>query len=117
MFPDSSCVLRGGRRSITDFGFQLHRPEEERILATKVRCFRPIQEPGTSDELLEVELTVEELKEKSVKLGFNISNKEKGELLATGYLVIVTADRNAGKATPIPKEIVDKLKPLCKQIL
>jgi acyl-CoA thioesterase FadM len=51
-----------------------------------------------------------------VKLGFNISNKEKGELLATGYLRVVTADRNTGKVTPIPKEIVNKLKPFSKQI-
>jgi len=82
-----------------------------------VEAFCQYRKPARFDDLLEVELTVEELKEKSLKLGFNISKKENAELLATGYLMVVTADENTGKATPIPKEIVDKLKPFSKQIL
>jgi acyl-CoA thioester hydrolase len=75
------------------------------------------KKPARFDDLLEAELTVEDLKEKSVKLGFHITKKETAELLATGYLVVVAADRNTGKAAQIPKEIVDKLKPFNKQIL
>jgi len=64
--------------------------------------------------LLEVELTIEELKEKSIKYCFKIFNKESAVLLANGYVVIVAADKQTGKAIQIPKEIVEKLKPFCK---
>jgi len=75
------------------------------------------KKPARFDDLLEVELRVEDLKEKSVKLGFHITKKETAELLATGYLVVVTADRNTGKAAQIPIEIFEKLKRFNKQIL
>jgi acyl-CoA thioester hydrolase len=83
----------------------------------RVEAFCQYRKPARFDDVLEVELTVEELKEKSVKLGFNVTRKETTELLANGYVVVVAADRNTGRATQIPKEIVDKLKPLSKQIL
>jgi acyl-CoA thioester hydrolase len=83
----------------------------------RVEAFCQYKKPARFDDLLEVELTIEELGEKSAKLGFSVTTKESMELLATGYLVVVAADRNTGKATQIPKEIVDKLKPFSKQIL
>lgn len=83
----------------------------------RVEAFCQYRKPARFDDMLEVELKVEELKEKSVKLGFSIINKERAELLASGYLVVVAADRDTGKATQIPKEIFDKLKPFSKQIL
>ena len=41
--------------------------------------------------MLEVELTLEQLREKPAKLGFAVADKETTELLATGYFVIVAA--------------------------
>jgi acyl-CoA thioesterase FadM len=61
-----------------------------------------------------VELTIEDLKEKSVRYGFKILNKETATLLANGHVVIVAADKQAGQATQIPKEIVEKLKSFSK---
>jgi acyl-CoA thioesterase FadM len=61
-----------------------------------------------------VELTIEELKEKSVKYGFRISNKETSVLLANGYMVVVAADKQTGKAAQIPLDIVEKLKSFIK---
>lgn len=66
------------------------------------------------NDLLEIELAVEELGEKSVKYGFRIVSNETNMLLATGHVVVVAADKQAGKATQIPREIVEKLKPFCK---
>jgi acyl-CoA thioester hydrolase len=83
----------------------------------RVEAFCQYKKPARFNDLLEVELTVEELKEKSAKLGFKVINKETGDLLASGYLVVVAADRQTGKATQIPAEIVEKLKPFAKQIL
>jgi acyl-CoA thioesterase FadM len=67
--------------------------------------------------MLEVELTLEQLREKSAKLGFTITNKETAELMATGHFVVVAADKNTGKATQILQEFADELKPFAKQIL
>jgi len=64
-----------------------------------------------------LKLTLEQLREKSAKLSFTATNKETAELSATGYFVVVAADKDAGKATQIPKEFTDKLKPFAKQIL
>jgi acyl-CoA thioester hydrolase len=83
----------------------------------RVEAFCQYKKPARFEDTLEVELTLEQLKEKSAKLGFTVTNKETAELLATGYFVVVAADKNTGKATQIPKEFADKLKPFAKQIL
>lgn len=80
----------------------------------RVEAFSQYKRPAKYNDLLEIELTVEEVKEKTVKYGFSIFKKETSELLVNGYLVIVAADKKLGKATRIPKEIVEKLKPYTK---
>ena len=55
-------------------------------------------------------MRVEEIKEKSIRYGFKIFNKESTVLLANGYIVIVAVDKQTGKATAIPREIIEKLK-------
>jgi acyl-CoA thioester hydrolase len=80
----------------------------------RVEVFCQYKKPARFNDLIEVELTVEELREKSVKYGFRMFNKDNGVLLAEGYVVIVMADRQTQKAVPIPKEIVEKLRPFSK---
>jgi len=70
--------------------------------------------PARFNDLLVVELRVLELKEKSVRYGFTVLNKESGELLTTGHVV---ADKKTGRATAIPKVFVDKLDVYSKQVL
>ena len=76
--------------------------------------FCQYKKPARFNDLIKVELSIEELKEKSVKYGFRIVNQETGVLLANGYTVIVAADKQTAKATQIPSEIVEKLKPFTK---
>jgi acyl-CoA thioester hydrolase len=83
----------------------------------RVEAFCQYKKPARYDDLLEVELSIEDLKEKSVRYSFKLVNKENQELLANGYFVVVAADRSTGKATQIPSDIVEKLRPLSKQIL
>jgi len=83
----------------------------------RVDAFCQYKKPARFNDLLEMELTVEELKEKSMKLGFKVTNKETADFLASGYMVVVAADRQMGRAAKIPAEIVEKLKPFAKQIL
>jgi len=80
------------------------------IFLPRVEAFCEFKKPARFNDLLEVELRVEEIKEKSIRYGFNIFNKESTVLLANGYIVIVAVDRETGKATAIPREITEKLK-------
>lgn len=98
-------------------GFSFSDLRNKGLWLPRVEAFCQYKKPARFDDMLEIQLTVEELKEKSVKLGFSVTKKETAELLATGYVVVVAADRNTRKATPIPKEFVDKLKPFIRQIL
>lgn len=96
--------------SFTDIG-------KQGLWFPRVEAFCQYKRPARFNDLLEVELTVKELKEKSVRFGFKITNKDTAILLANGYLVVVAADKQTGRATRVPREIVDKLKPYCKQFL
>jgi acyl-CoA thioester hydrolase len=76
----------------------------------RVEVLCQYKKPARFNDTVEVELSIEELREKSVKYGFKIVNKESATLLANGYIVIVAADKQTGKATQIPSGIVEKLK-------
>jgi len=93
--------------SFTDF-------RNEGFWFPRAEAFCEYKKPAKFNDLLEIELTIEELKEKSVRYGFNIFNKESTDLLANGYLVIVAANKQTGKATQIPEAIVHKLEPFSK---
>ncbi len=97
-------------------GFDFTDFRERGLWFPRVEAFCQYKKPARYGDLLEVELLVEELKEKSAKLRFNVSNKS-GELLAFGYLVIVVAEKQTGRATQIPKDIVERLRPFAKQVL
>jgi acyl-CoA thioester hydrolase len=97
------------------FGFKDFR--EKGLWFPRVEAFCQYKKPARYDDLLEVEVSVEELKERAAKLGFRVVNKETADLIAFGHLVIVAADKQMGRATQIPADIVEKLKPFAKQIL
>jgi len=67
--------------------------------------------------MLEVESPLDQLRKKSAKLDFTVTNKETPQLLATGYFMVVAADKNTRKTPQIPKEFADKVKAFAKQIL
>jgi acyl-CoA thioester hydrolase len=95
-------------------GFTFTDAQERGLWFPRVEAFCQYRKPARFNDLIEVELTVEELREKSIKYSFKIFNKESNALLANGYVVIVTADKKEGKAAPVPRDIVEKLKPFCK---
>jgi acyl-CoA thioester hydrolase len=80
----------------------------------RVEAFCRYKRPARFGDLLEVEISIGELKEKSIRFEFNIFNKEEATLLAAGYIVALAADKQTGKATGIPEEIAKKLRPFCK---
>jgi len=60
------------------------------------------------------DVLVVELREKAVRYGFNVFNKDSGELLAEGVLVVVAADKKTGRATQVPRVVAEKLEPFSK---
>jgi acyl-CoA thioester hydrolase len=95
-------------------GFTFIDTTEKGLWFPRVEAFCQYKKPARFNDLLEVELTIEELKEKSIKYGFRILNKETTVLLAIGYITIVAAEKRTGKATALPQEIVEKLKVFSK---
>lgn len=95
-------------------GFNFGEFAKKGLWFPRVEAVCRYRKPARFNDLVEVELVVEELREKSVKYGFRVFNNESKDLLAEGYLVAVVADRQSGKAVAIPKDIVEKLKPFCK---
>ena len=83
----------------------------------RVEAFCQYKKPAVFNDVLEVEVTVDELREKSVRLGFTILNIETRDFLASGYLVVVAADKQTRKATQMPAEAFEKLKTYAKQVL
>ena len=95
-------------------GFTFTNAENRGLWFPRVEAFCQFKKPAKFNDLVEVELTIEDLKEKSIKYGFKIFNKESAVLLANGHVVVVVANKQTGKATQIPKEIAEKLKTFCK---
>ena len=98
-------------------GFDFTNFREMELWFPRVEAFCQYKSPARYGDLLMVDVVVEELKEKSVKLSFRVTKKDIGDLLALGHLVIVAVDKQTGHATRIPAEIADKLKPVAKQIV
>ncbi len=97
-------------------GFTFDDVRAQGLWFPRVEACCQYKKPARFNDLLEIQMTVQELKQKSVKYGFKVFNNKTKELLANGYVVVVAADRQAGRATLIPKEIVDKLEPFTKYI-
>jgi acyl-CoA thioester hydrolase len=95
-------------------GFTFIDAHKRGLWLPRVEAFCQFKKPARFNDLIEVELTIVDVKEKSVKYGFKVFNKETSDLLANGHMVVVAADKQTGKATQIPKDIVEKLKPFYK---
>jgi len=114
-----SNYFRFFERAEEDFyrylGFTFIDIKDRQLWFPRVEAFCQYKKPARFNDLLEVEVTVEELKEKSVKYGFQVFNQQSKVLLARGYVVVVAADKNTEKAARIPEDIVAKLKPHIRQ--
>lgn len=82
---------------------------EQGIWLPRIEVFCKYKTPSRFGDVLEISLSVKEVKEKVVKYRFVIKKNSTKDLVAEGYVVAVAADKKIGKAINIPKEIVDKL--------
>ncbi len=98
-------------------GFSFQDTAARGLWLPRVEACCEYKKPAKFDDLLEIELIVEEVKEKSLRYVFNVSNQDTGDLLATGHVVLVVASLKEGRATQIPSDIVEKLSSYIKQDL
>jgi len=63
--------------------------------------------PLRFNDVFEVRIWVEEVKEKSIKYGFEIYNITTDKLSARGYVVVVAANLEKGVSVPLDKEFVE----------
>jgi len=80
------------------------------IWIPRIEVFCRYKTPSRFGDTLEISLSVEEIKEKSVKYGFVVKKRDADTLVAEGYVVAVASDEEIGKAIKFPSEIVEKLK-------
>lgn len=87
------------------FGYFMDRE----IWLPRSRVYCKYRTPSSLGDTLEISLTIKEIREKSVKYGFEVRKKD-GVLVAEGYVIAVAANRKTGKAIKIPSDIVEKLR-------
>ncbi len=75
-------------------GFTFEDTAKKGIWFPRVEAFCQYKKPAKFNDLLEVELTVRELKEKSAKYSFEIYNKKTRKLLSRGHTVIGGGQEN-----------------------
>jgi acyl-CoA thioester hydrolase len=97
-------------------GFSFTEWSKRGLWFPRVEAFCQYKKPARFNELLQIEVMVGDLKQKSVKLEFRVLGEEADTLFASGYVIAVAADKKTGRATDIPVEIFEKLRPFSKQI-
>ncbi|HLG24688.1 MAG TPA: thioesterase family protein [Candidatus Nanoarchaeia archaeon] len=66
--------------------------------------------PARYDDLLLLETSIAEIKEKSIKFEYKLFKKDGVKLLVTGHTVNVFVDSKEMKSTKIPESVKNKLK-------
>lgn len=91
-------------------GFSFNYIIERGLWLPRIEVFCQYKTPARFGDILEISLSVKEVKQKTVKYGFVVKKKDTDDLVAEGYVVAVAADKKIRKAINIPPEIVEKLK-------
>jgi len=71
--------------------------------------------PCTFSQEVEVELWVEELRDKSLRYGFRIHNRSEGKVAAEGWVTVVSIDISRFEAVRMPEEFRRALTPYLRE--
>jgi acyl-CoA thioester hydrolase len=80
-----------------------------RIWYPRVEAHCSYFSPCRLNDSIEVELTLSQMKEKSMRYDFTVRNLTSGKDAAKGYAVIVSADSAKAQSVPLPKEFAGGL--------
>jgi acyl-CoA thioesterase FadM len=71
--------------------------------------------PCTFSQEVEVELWVEELRDRSLRYGFRIHNRSEGKVAAEGWVTVVSIDISRFEAVRMPEELRRALTPYLRE--
>ena len=94
----------GRTELLRQVGYPYRQLEEEGIMLPVAEANCRYRIPARYDDELEIKTTVQELKKRTVKLGYEIYRVEDSALLATGYTVHVCVDINSRSITSLSKK-------------
>ncbi len=87
---------------------EIYRNVKRKIGFPIVEAFCIYRAPARYDDLLEIQTSIKEIREKSIKFNFDVYKKGEEKFLANGYLTILAVDEN-WKPIKIPDDILNLL--------
>jgi acyl-CoA thioester hydrolase len=81
------------------------------IWLPRVQIHFDFRKPLMLDDLIEVSAFVGRFGTKSLTLNFAVNKKGEAELVAEGHITLACVNRSTFKSTPVPSEIIERLKP------
>jgi acyl-CoA thioesterase FadM len=81
------------------------------IWLPRVQIHFDFKKPLVLDDLIEVSAFVGRFGNKSLTLRFVVNKKGETDLVAEGHIVLACVSRSSFKSTPVPSEMIEKLKP------
>ena len=101
--------FESGRRELfRDLGIDYASLAERGVISPVVEAHCNYFKPARYDDIVVVETTISEIKEKSVKFEYKVFGK--GELLASGHTVNVFVSTATMKSVPIEENVRKKLR-------
>ncbi|MFQ5951504.1 MAG: acyl-CoA thioesterase [Candidatus Geothermarchaeales archaeon] len=85
--------------------------DEFGIWIPRVEAFCQYKSPAKFNDLLEAEMRVAEVSDKTVRYEFMIRNRADERTIAQGHIVAVAVEKKTGTATKIPDKLRERLSP------
>ena len=81
------------------------------IWLPRVQIHFDFRKPLVLDDPIEVSAYVGRVGNKSLTLNFEVNKKGENDRVAEGHIVLACVSRSTFKSTPVPVEMIDRLKP------
>ena len=80
------------------------------IWIRKTEAFCRVKNHSKFNDLLEIEIKVNKIEERSIEYCFTLRQKKTGTIVAKGRVIEIAEDKQSGNIVNIPSELLDKLK-------
>ncbi len=84
--------------------------EQREFWLPRIEAFCSYKALSRFGDVLEISLSIEEIKEKTVEYGFSVNKEDSDVTVAEGYAVAANANKKTRKAISVPSGIIEKLK-------
>ena len=100
----------GRRELLRIMGINYNALDKRGIITPVVEAHCNYFHPARYDDMVVVETSIPEVKDKSIKFAYKIFRKEDQKLLASGHTVNVFVDKEKMKSIAIPDDVREKIK-------